>query len=180
MGYLGAWERPTDPTTSLIQMGARSYDPALGSFASEDPVLGHLGIGASANRYPYAWDNPLGRYDLEGRDGLPGTPICILNCSPSEPREIAEFGQDRAHDFVKVTAGTRSWLQNFATGTGECVYEGFLNGRYKSPCHHAYEEIWENLQELGEGLEPEEPDDPKPPFGPPPVPPGFPKFAPEG
>ena len=66
MGYLGAWERPTDRTSGLVQMGARAYDPSLGSFLSEDPVLGHVGIGVSANRYPYVWDNPLSRYDLNG------------------------------------------------------------------------------------------------------------------
>lgn len=184
MGYLGGWERPTDGATGLVQMGARSYAPGLGSFTSEDPVLGHLGIGVSANRYPYVWDNPVSRYDLEGRDlelpTLTGSPICILNCSPSEPREIAEFTQDRAHDFVKVSAGTRKWLANFSNGTGECVYEGLLNGRYKSPCHHAFEKFWENLEELGESLDPEEPDDPKPPLGPPPIPPRFPTPAPAG
>ena len=47
-GDLGAWERPSDPTSTLIQMGARSYDPALGAFASEDSVLGHLGISGVA------------------------------------------------------------------------------------------------------------------------------------
>ena len=180
MGYLGAWERPSDPTSGLIQMGARSYAPSLGSFASEDPVLGHLGIGVSANRYPYVFDNPLNRWDLNGRDGfleLPGAPICLLSCSPSEPHEISE----RAHDFVKVTAGTRKWLQNFTTGTGECLYEGFINGKYqKSPCHEAYKEFWENLEEIGEGLEPEEPDDPKPPFLPPPLLPRMPTPAPAG
>lgn len=146
-------------------------------------MLGHLGIGVSANRFPYAWDNPLNRYDLDGRDALselPGMPICIINCSPGEPEEIVKWGQGRAHDFIKTTAGTRKWLQNFATGAGECAYEGLLNGGYKSPCHQAYEEFWENLQELGEGLEPEEPEDPKPPFGPPPVPPRFPMTAPAG
>jgi RHS repeat-associated protein len=104
MGYLGAWERPNDSASGLIQMGARSYDPALGSFVSEDPVLGHLGIGVSSNRYPYAWDNPVNRYDLGGRDvlpSLPGTPVCLLGCSPSEPHEIAE----RAQDFAKSDFG---------------------------------------------------------------------------
>lgn len=31
-------------------------------------MTGHLGVGISANRYPYVWDNPLNRYDLNGRD----------------------------------------------------------------------------------------------------------------
>jgi RHS repeat-associated protein len=67
MGYLGAYARRADPTTGLIQMGARSYSPSLGSFMTEDPVAGHLGVGASIDRYPYVWNNPLNLYDLDGR-----------------------------------------------------------------------------------------------------------------
>jgi len=98
MGYLGAWERASDATSGMIQMGARSYDPSHGSFATEDPVLGHLGIDVSFNRYPYAWDNPVNRYDLNGRDVLPGMPICLFACSPP----VQEYSQDRAQDFVKL------------------------------------------------------------------------------
>ncbi|HEX7246030.1 MAG TPA: right-handed parallel beta-helix repeat-containing protein [Solirubrobacterales bacterium] len=98
MGYLGAYERPTDTVTGLIQMGARSYSPELGAFMSEDPVLGHIGLGISANRYPYAWDNPLNRYDLNGRDVIPSGPICILACPPDPPKGSSP---DRAHDFEK-------------------------------------------------------------------------------
>jgi RHS repeat-associated protein len=116
-GWLGAQQRRADPTTGLIQMGARSYDPALGSFASQDPVLGHIGIGVSANRYPYAWNNPLSRYDLTGRDALPAMPICILGCSPSEPHEIAE----RAEDFVKSVGNTISHIHiHIGGGNREC------------------------------------------------------------
>jgi len=133
MGYLGAWERPTDPATSLIQMGARSYDPALGSFASEDPVLGHLGIGVSVNRYPYVWDNPLNRYDLKGRD------VCILGACAGEAAtdighassslwehlnphenmptglEDAEDLKRRAPEFVKAVKGFFSELNQNLT-----------------------------------------------------------------
>src|SRR5260221_11164832 len=67
MDFLGGQERQTDPETSLIQMGARSYAPELGVFLSKDPVLGAIGIGISVNRYPYVWDNPLALFDLYGR-----------------------------------------------------------------------------------------------------------------
>lgn len=96
MGYLGAWERPSDPSSGLVQMGARSYAPHIGAFATEDPVLGHLGIGVSSNRYPYAWNNPVNRFDLGGRDVLLGSPVCILSCGPN-PEEVSE----RARDFAK-------------------------------------------------------------------------------
>jgi RHS repeat-associated protein len=75
MGYLGAWERPTDQASGLIQMGARSYASALGSFLTEDPVYGHLGIGASVDHYLYVRDNPLNLYDLSGRDVCVPTPF---------------------------------------------------------------------------------------------------------
>jgi len=116
MGYLGAWERPNDSASGLIQMGARSYDPAVGSFTSEDPVLGHLGVGVSVNHYPYVWDNPLNRFDLNGRDlALPGAPICILGCSPSEPGEVAE----RAEDFIKEVGHAISHF-HIGGGSEEC------------------------------------------------------------
>jgi RHS repeat-associated protein len=89
MGYLGAWGRPTDPTSGLVQMGARSYDPTLGSFASEDPVLGHLGFGVSSNRYPYVWDNPTNRYDLNGRD------VCVFGaCAEDAAEDIGGAASD--------------------------------------------------------------------------------------
>jgi RHS repeat-associated protein len=75
MGWLGAYERRSDSLSGRVQMGARSYDPALGAFQSEDPVLGHLGKGLSADRYSYVWGNPLTRYDLNGRDVCVPTPL---------------------------------------------------------------------------------------------------------
>ena len=116
MGYLGAQERPTDPTSGLIQMGGRPYAPELGAFASEDPLLGQPGVGATLDRYPYAWDNPLNRYDLSGRDvcstagevpligpALEGGCHIITYRPPGQktPLEEAEELGDRAAEFLK-------------------------------------------------------------------------------
>jgi RHS repeat-associated protein len=122
MGYLGAQERPTDSITGLIQMGARTYDPSLGSFSSEDPVLGHMGVGASVDRYLYVWDNPLNRYDLNGRDvcGTVGeAPViggvletgCNFGHLPGEqtPVEDAEYLAHRAPEFIK---SAKSWISH--------------------------------------------------------------------
>ena len=124
MGYLGAWERPTDPATGLIQMGARTYDPSLGSFASEDPVLGHLGLGESVGHYLYVRDNPLNSYDLSGRDvcGTVGEAPVIggaleTGChvatyhSPVEqtPVEDAEYLAHRAPEFIK---SAKNWISH--------------------------------------------------------------------
>jgi RHS repeat-associated protein len=86
MGWLGAQQRRSDPATGLVQMGIRPYNPALGSFAVEDPVLGTPGESQSLSRYPYAWDNPLNLYDLDGREvcaGLGPLQGCVDSDGPS-------------------------------------------------------------------------------------------------
>jgi len=47
-------------------MGARQYEPTLGRFTSEDPILAFIGQGQSLNRAAYVLDNPVNRYDLTG------------------------------------------------------------------------------------------------------------------
>jgi RHS repeat-associated protein len=130
MGYLGAWERPSEPATSLIQMGARSYAPSLGSFATEDPVLGHIGIGVSGNRYPYSWNNPVNRYDLDGRDALPIRIICFF-CTEDE--------QDRAGDFFKAA---KDKIQDIHIGgERECEKEFIASSNPFFPCEEIEGEL---------------------------------------
>ena len=62
-------------------MGIRSYDPTLGRFLTEDPVVNRVGIGVTANRYPYGSDNPVNRNDLGGRETCVPTPFGTA-CAP--------------------------------------------------------------------------------------------------
>jgi RHS repeat-associated protein len=61
-GWLGGPKRRTELPSGVIQMGVRSYVPAIGRFISVDSVL-----GGSANAYDYANADPINGLDLDGR-----------------------------------------------------------------------------------------------------------------
>lgn len=60
-GWLGAKQRRTELSSGVIQMGVRSYVPALGRFLTPDPIL-----GGSDNAYDYANQDPVNNFDLAG------------------------------------------------------------------------------------------------------------------
>jgi RHS repeat-associated protein len=61
-GFLG---QPYDPSTGLIDDGARYYNPATGQFISPDPAIS-IGDPDSLNGYAYADDNPSSWTDPTG------------------------------------------------------------------------------------------------------------------
>lgn len=66
-GWLGSKGRRTELPSGVIQMGVRSYVPALGRFLTPDPIQ-----GGSANAYDYAYQDPVNMFDLAGLCGHRG------------------------------------------------------------------------------------------------------------
>ena len=58
IGYTGNW---TDPTTGLVYLRARDYDPTTGQFLTIDPL-----VDATHQPYAYADNNPLQNTDPSG------------------------------------------------------------------------------------------------------------------
>lgn len=78
-GWLGGKQRRTELPSGVIQMGARSYVPALGRFLTPDPVP-----GGSANPYEYADQDPINNLDLTGEkfcNRVHGHEVCANNAT---------------------------------------------------------------------------------------------------
>ena len=75
--WLGGKQRRTELASGVIQMGRRSYVPALGRFLTPDPIP-----GGSANAYDYANQDPVNAFDLGGEklcvhlEELGGAEVC--------------------------------------------------------------------------------------------------------
>jgi hypothetical protein len=70
-------------------------------------VFGHFGIGASVDRYLYVWDNPLNRYDLNGRDVCVPTPFGGA-CAEDAAEDVGNVAKDAAESTWNTTAPVRN------------------------------------------------------------------------
>ncbi|MEN9594933.1 MAG: hypothetical protein RLY23_1416 [Actinomycetota bacterium] len=70
LDWLGTQKRFVDhPGLDIVRMGVRAYDPHLGRFLSQDPI-----VGGSANDYDYVNADPINGTDLGGTCGVWGNP----------------------------------------------------------------------------------------------------------
>gem|GEM_PF-840478 len=104
-GWLGGKARRTQLPSGVIQMGLRSYVPALGRFLTPDPVK-----GGSANAYDYVDQDPVNGYDLTGECHPLRNPHCSGPPSPQEKREAHRA--NKAH-HIRVHFDTKRGAERF-------------------------------------------------------------------
>lgn len=88
-GWLGGKARRTELPSGVIQMGVRSYVPAIGRFISVDPAQ-----GGSANAYDYSNADPINGLDLAG------TAACQVHRGEAKNRGVTKAGNSRRVEFT--------------------------------------------------------------------------------
>ena len=99
-GWLGSKSRRTQLPSGVIQMGVRSYVPALGRFLSPDPVK-----GGSANSYDYANQDPVNAFDLEGTCSTKKKCAAVRHKKRAKVRKAVSHIRDRMQKAREKRAG---------------------------------------------------------------------------
>jgi RHS repeat-associated protein len=109
MGFTGNW---TDPTTGLIYLRARDYDPETGQFLVVDPDLQETNLP-----YSYAENRPLQVADPLGLQALPNNPANYASSTESGPTEADVICDDWQHQGTEDDGD--NWLEQFEDEAGQ-------------------------------------------------------------
>ena len=135
MTSLGFQGGLTDASTDGVWMGARWYWPGTSTFTSRDTVFGQLGTPISLNRYTYAWANPTGMWDPDGRESRD---LCSSFGGEVSLDDLVAFAENGAAAGCAATksktvlrdaaVGTVTFAASGVAGIGCGVGVGFFSG----------------------------------------------------
>jgi RHS repeat-associated protein len=137
-GWLGAMSRRTELPSGVIQMGKRSYVPALGRFLSVDPVS-----GGSANAYEYVAGDPVNKFDLTGEFIAPAFRILVKLAGQALKKGSKQLKRAKRTAYrvaASAAAGTAAGAQ-LVRWVGRAYKHWRKGGSFKisiHPPHHGF------------------------------------------
>ncbi|HSZ39530.1 MAG TPA: RHS repeat-associated core domain-containing protein [Trebonia sp.] len=162
IGYQGDY---TDPTTGLVYMNARWYNPANGSFVSSDTLNGTpIPSTVDGNPYAYADSNPLTDTDPTGHDYIIGEGDGMAGVVPGSagPGVLEDLG-DGLEDAGRGIGDAWDDLFSDGDGSSEADDPGDETSS-EGPAEDEFEDEMEDADKFKEaeeesGLEDEDADD---------------------
>jgi RHS repeat-associated protein len=125
--------------SGLYYFGVRFYDPQIGRFITEDPVMGSPKNPQSLNQYAYALNSPLAYTDPVGAFPFLILAIFAIGFALGSGSYSITAGDDwNLGDFLRagivggvvsaLSAGTGAWIGAIAPSAGWAVFGGALLG----------------------------------------------------
>jgi RHS repeat-associated protein len=112
-GFVGG---TNDPSTALVHLGARDYDPTIGKFISVDPLMDSTDP-QSLNAYVYGNNNPITFSDPDGMSWFSSIVESIKTVVTPIVNRIIE----PVKEVIQVAAPIVSWVADAASQTLKAV-----------------------------------------------------------
>ncbi|MBB6568716.1 RHS repeat-associated core domain-containing protein [Kribbella sandramycini] len=112
-GFVGG---TNDPSTGLVHLGAREYDPTIGKFISVDPKV-TIADPQTLNAYTYSNNNPITFSDPDGMSWFSSIVESIKTVSKTVTQRVVE----QYKETIQVASTVVTWVRDRATETLEAV-----------------------------------------------------------
>jgi RHS repeat-associated protein len=112
-GFVGG---TNDPSTGLVHLGAREYDPTIGKFISVDPKV-DIQEPQTLNAYAYGNNNPVTFSDPDGMSWFSS----IVSSIKTVAETITTRVVDTVKQAVQVVTPVINWVKDRVTETVEAV-----------------------------------------------------------
>lgn len=120
---LGYESHLTLPGSGLVDLGSRAYNPATGTFTSQDTVVGDLSQPVGLNRYTYAFASPLNYTDPSGYwpDFLDDAASAVSNAASNLASTVSSHAQSAAQTVASTVSSVASTVSSAVSSTASTV-----------------------------------------------------------